>query len=116
MPSQSPFEQRQTELNPHRDADRERASEVAYSQLRQRGIEVEGTEDSDVLANLLSAVERFENAVIAMGGDRMVNEPDTEEPENEQFVRPRRNDDEPLEAYTNRLLEAADRLESSRPA
>ena len=114
MPSPSPFEKRQTELNPHRDADRERASEVAYSQLRQRGVDVDGSEDSDELANLLSAVERFENVVIALGGDRMVNEPDTDEPENEEFVRPQRRADEPLGAYTRRLLAAADELESTR--
>ena len=114
MPSPSPFEQRQTELNPHRNADRERASEVAYSQLRQRGVDVDGSEDSDELANLLSAVERFENVVIALGGDRMVNEPDTDEPENERFVRPQRNADEAIGAYTRRLLAAADELESSR--
>jgi hypothetical protein len=42
MTSPTPFEERQSDLNPHRDADRERASEVAYSQLRQRGVEIDG--------------------------------------------------------------------------
>ena len=112
MSSPTPFEERQTELNPHRDADRERASEVAYSQLRQRGVEVDGSEESDALADLLSAVERFEMTVSLLGGDRMVNAPDSDEPEDEDFVLPQRRGDEPLQGYTRRILEAADELAS----
>ena len=112
MSSPSPFEERQNELNPHRDADRERASEVAYSQLRQRGVEVDGSEESDALADLLSAVERFETTVSLLGGDRMVNAPDSDEPEDEDFVLPQRRGDEALQAYTRRIMVAADELAS----
>ena len=60
--SRPPFEERQHELNPHRDEDRAHAAEMAYSQLKQRGISVTGDESADDLASLLEAVERFEGA------------------------------------------------------
>ena len=76
MPS---YEDRQSELNPHRDADRARATEVAYAQLRQRGLDVSDEESSDDLATLLSAVERFEVAVSWSGGDLLVHSLDTDQ-------------------------------------
>ena len=84
------YEDRQNELNPHRDADRARATEVAYAQLRQRGLDVSDEESSDDMATLLSAVERFEEAVSSIGGDRMVHSLDTDEHEDESLVLPRR--------------------------
>lgn len=102
---------RDQELNPHRDADRERASVVGAAQLRQRGIDVDESESSDALATLLSAVERFESAVSALGGDRMVNSLDTDEHDDESLVLPQRRGDERVADYANRVGAAADALE-----
>jgi hypothetical protein len=104
-------EDRDQDLNPHRDADRERASAVAASQLRHRGIDVdEQRESSDDMAALLSAVERFEAAVSALGGDRMVNSLDTDQHDDEALVLPRRRADESLTAYAARVNRATDDL------
>ena len=114
MPS---YEDRQSELNPHRDADRARATEVAYAQLRQRGLEVSDDEGSDDLATLLSAVERFEEAVSAIGGDRMVHSLDTDQHDDESLVLPRRRGDESVADYARRVYDAAERiLERKREA
>jgi hypothetical protein len=107
MPS---YEDRQNELNAHRDEDRARATEVAYAQLRRRGIDVDGEESSDDLATLLSAVERFEEAVSSIGGDRMVHSLDTDQHDDESLVLPQRRADERLSAYARRVYDAADRL------
>ena len=104
------FEESQRALNPHRDDDVRRATQSVVAQLVQRGIEASEREDSDQLASLLSAVERFETAVAARGGDSMTNAPDSRRPDNRAFVLPRRHADETLEAYTQRVGEAADAL------
>ena len=111
MPS---YEDRQSELNPHRDADRARATEVAYAQLRQRGIDVRDDESSDDLATLLSAVERFEEAVSSIGGDRMVHSLDTDQHDDEALVLPRRRGDEGVGEYARRVYDAADRVLARR--
>ena len=110
MSNPSPYEQRQSELNPHRAEDRDRASEVAYAQLRQRGVDVDGSEPAEELATLLSAVERFEEMVSAVGGDRMTNSLDTDDPDDDAFVLPQRREDEKLTAYADRIMAAAEKL------
>ena len=109
MGNMSP-EERDQALNPHRDDDRRRASAVAASQLRHRGIDVDESESSDELAALVSAVERFESAVSALGGDRMVNSLDTDEHDDESLVLPARRGDESLADYRGRVEAAAERL------
>ena len=106
----TPSDDRDQDLNPHRDADRARASSVAASQLRHRGIDVDERESSDDMAAVLSAVERFETAVSALGGDRMVNSLDTDQHEDESLVLPRRRADESLTAYATRVTRAAEKL------
>jgi len=107
------FEEAQRDLNPHRDADVQRAATVIVGQLMQKGVDASGDEDPDQLASLLSAVERFEAAVEARGGDTMINTPESKRPEHRAFVVPRRNADEPLEAYVGRVNEAAEKLETN---
>jgi hypothetical protein len=104
---------REEELHPHRAEDREHATALAAKQLRQRGIAVDFDESSDGLADLLSAVESFERAVSLLGGDGMVDSPDTTDPDNPDQVLPRRHDDESLRAYTRRVRNEASRLETS---
>src|SRR5207247_3632450 len=70
----------------------ERAAAVAEvaARLRSRGIALTGAEDPGDLADLLSAVERFEAAVEAHGGDLMVDDLKSSQPDDRHFVVPRR--------------------------
>ena len=111
--SRPPFEERQEALNPHREEDRAHAAEMAYSQLRQRGIQVTGEENAEDLASLLEAVERFEAAVSALGGDRMTNAPDSAQPDDPRLVIPVRSDDERVTDYTRRVERATEELGGS---
>jgi hypothetical protein len=80
-------------------------AEVA-ARLRRRGVVVTGAEPPDDLANLLTAVERFEAAVEAHGGDLMVDDLKSPEPDDRHFVLPRRQHGEAVRAYVVRIDEA----------
>jgi len=75
--------------------------------LRHRGIALTGSEKPDELADLLSAVERFESAVEAHGGDLMVDDLKSSRPDDRHFVLPRRAQAESVRAYMVRIDEAA---------
>jgi hypothetical protein len=69
-----------------------------------------GNESDDELADLWSAVDRFESIVEIRGGDTMTNAPDSAEPDNPVFVLPERKAREVASDYTRRILEAATNL------
>jgi hypothetical protein len=81
------------------------AAEVA-DRLRRRGITVTGAERPGDLADLLSAVERFEASVEAHGGDLMVDDLKSPQPDDRHFVLPRRSQGESIRAYIGRIDEA----------
>lgn len=110
--SRSP--ERDNDLNPHRQEDEQRNAEIVAATLAARGAGVDGSENPEQLVQLLEAVERFENAVMAAGGDRMVDDPDSPSPDDPAFVLPRRRDDESVGAYTIRVERAAEELERGR--
>jgi hypothetical protein len=85
------------------------AAEVT-ARLRTRGITVTGAENPEDLVNLLSAVERFEAAVEAHGGDLMVDDLKSAQPDDRHFVVPRRGRGEALRAYIGRIDEATTQL------
>jgi hypothetical protein len=97
-------------LNPHRVEERAAASLETAARLHSRGIEVTGHEDSEDLADLLSAVERFEEWVEARGGDLMVDDLNSSEPDDPHFVVPPREPGEPLRSYIARIDAATARL------
>src|SRR5437867_1201580 len=97
-------------LNPHRGEEQARARQHTLDLLERRGVRLTGAETDDELANLWSAVERFENTVEARGGDSMTNAADSAEPENPLFVLPERGSRESAGDYARRILEAANRL------
>ena len=97
-------------LNPHRDEEQERAREHTADVLARRGVLLFGDESDDELAELWSAVDRFELVVELRGGDTMTNSPDSSEPDNPAFVLPERKAGEAAGNYTRRILEAAARL------
>ena len=97
-------------LNPHRAEEQARARERNQDVLGQRGVRMFGTETDDELADLWTAVDRFESVVEARGGDTLTNAPDSAEPDNPAFVLPERKDREGVPAYVQRILAAADQL------
>lgn len=108
-PSQS-WEARQRALNPDRDRELESVSMSVASTLRARGVELTGEEGSEQLVEMLDAVERFEAAVSEAGGDNMINDPNSADPQEEAFVLPRRAADESPVEYAKRVSKAARRL------
>ena len=89
---------------------RKLATAEVTARLRSRGIEVTGDEQPEALADLLSAVERFEQAVEAHGGDLMVDDLKSSLPDDVHFVVPRRARGEAVHSYIVRIVDAADRL------
>ena len=83
----------------------ERAAAVAEvtARLRRRGITVTGGENPEELVDLLSAVERFEAAVEAHGGDLMVDDLKSSRPDDSHFVVPRRAPGEVVRTYIGRI-------------
>jgi hypothetical protein len=97
-------------LNPHRGEEQSRAREHAVEILAARGVLLTGDESDDDLADLWSAVDRFESVVEARGGDTMTNAPDSSEPDNPAFVLPERKARESAGDYARRILQAASEL------
>lgn len=98
------------ELNPHRAEEQQRARERAEDVLGQGGVLLLGDESDDDLADLWSAVDRFESVVEARGGDTLTNAPDSDQPDNPAFVLPERKAREPVREYIRRILQAAEAL------
>lgn len=95
-----------------RDESRAVAQEVV-NRLGHRDVPLTGDEDPAELADLLSAIEGFERAVQAAGGDLMVDSPESSQPERPEWVVPRRWDDEAIAPYTDRVRQATARVEST---
>jgi hypothetical protein len=106
----TPAEDLDAALNPHRAEDQARAREHNVDILGQRGVLLLGSETDDELADLWSAVDRFESLVEARGGDSFTNSPDSAGPDNPAFVLPERGAREPARAYIQRIHAAADQL------
>lgn len=105
------YEELERSLDPHRDEERAAAAAEVAARLRQRGISVTERENSEDLVNLLSAVERFEAAVEAHGGDLMVDDLRSVKPDDPHFVLPRRTPAEAIRAYVGRIDEATAQLQ-----
>jgi hypothetical protein len=104
------FEREQEELNPHREEERRRVAQETIARLTARGIMLTGRESPDELADLISAVENFEQEVDDHGGDLMVDDLRSTEPDDPHFVLPARHTGEGIGSYIARIDEAADHL------
>ena len=105
-----PYEQDQGDLNPNRlDEERHARLEAEY-RLRERGIQVTPADTDEEVADLLEAIERFEAAVEARGGDLFVDRIGSSEPENPAFVPPERQPGESASDYRRRIEGAAGHL------
>ena len=98
------------DLNPHRRDDQARVAAEVRGNLHQRGVDIGDEEQGEDLVTLLEAVERFERARAALGGDSMINTPGTRQPERAEFVIPQRRADESLTQYAARIEAAAEEL------
>jgi hypothetical protein len=111
--SEESFEEQQEDLDPHRREERDGIALELVGRLRQKGVIITGRETSGHLDDLMTAIDRFEAAVISRGGDLLVNTPYSNPPENPDFVIPPRMPGEDAEAYAARINSAADRLETA---
>jgi len=98
------------------ERERRRAQEEHARWLGRRGVRLDGDEDGEELVNLREAIEQFEAVVEEQGGDLMVDEPvhlgqSPSQPDNHAFALPTRSDDESIEAYTERVIAAAEAAE-----
>ena len=107
-----------TSMDPNRDvgareSDVSRVGEQLSGRLSALGIDLDGDESPEQLVRLSEAIERFENAVEAAGGDLMVDEPprgQKPQPDGPDFALPRRNADESIDMYIGELEAAAEKL------
>ena len=98
------------ERDERREREITRATMVAIGQLERRGIHVRDDANPDLVADLLEAVERFEGAVSARGGDSMINALDSSDPARRRYVIPERRAVEGLRRYAVRIRQATDEL------
>jgi hypothetical protein len=93
------------------DEELKRATEHIATRLRALGIWLSGTEHTEDLTRIEEAVERFEAAVEARGGDLMVDENPRgapSEPDDPHFALPLRSTHESIVAYLERIERATD--------
>jgi hypothetical protein len=116
-PRPGSFEDQQRALDPHRDEELQGVEAEVAGRLRSRGVYLTGQETPDDMADLLDAVERFEGAVEAHGGDLFVDTPASaasgsrvSQPDNPAYVLPKRAPQESVARYLVRVSEATDRL------
>lgn len=95
-----------------------RVSGELANRLERLGIRVSGAERPEELLDMVDAVERFETAVEARGGDLMMDEgPDgqTTEPDDRHFALPIRREHESVADYIERLERATDEVRAHPP-
>ena len=92
-------------LDPHRKEERTAAARELAAKVRARSITLTGRETAEQLSDLLDAVERWETAVEAAGGDLYVDEGGSQ-PDNPAFALPRRAAHETVPDYIARLARA----------
>src|SRR5215207_2740349 len=100
------------------DAERDRIARDIAGRLFTRGVDVRDDDSNDDVTAIEEAVERFEDAVQAKGGDLMVDEPprgQEGQPDNARFRLPLRHADESASRYVERLARAADDLRPRPP-
>jgi len=113
--SRDDYEELEGALDPHRAEQRDAVVAEIAVQLRDRGIALTGAERPEDIADLLAAVQRFEAAVQAHGGDLMVDDLKSPQPDDAHFVLPRRAHGEVIRAYLGRIDEATARLRRHPP-
>ena len=109
-PISSTDEPHERDLNRHRGAEQRDAKTEELARLHARGINIDTSAPAESIVDILEAVELFERAVAARGGDLMIDTPPVREPDNPEFVLPRLGEDESLADFARRIRTAAARL------
>lgn len=104
------FEAEQEDLDPHRRQERKAAAEELAGRIRTKGVRLQGNESSAELDDILTAIDEFESAVMARGGDLMSNSPDSTDPTNPEYVVPQRKAGESVADYVGRVRSAGGNL------
>lgn len=104
------YEELEGRLDPHRAEERAVTAAEVAARLRARGVTTSGRDQPEDLADLLSAVERFETTVESHGGDLMVDDLKSSQPDDPHFQLPRRAPAEAIRAYIGRIDEATAQL------
>ncbi|HVE32649.1 MAG TPA: hypothetical protein VNC18_03735 [Gemmatimonadaceae bacterium] len=94
--------------SPARAEERNAVRDELEGRLIRSGVLLSGAESDEQIVALADAVESFEAARAAAGGDSMINTQESTQPEDPHYVLPRRRDDEPVEQYVIRLRDAAE--------
>lgn len=95
-----------------------RVSNEFVSHLSGLGIHLNGTERPEDLADILEAVERFEDAVQSRGGDLMMDEGPaghTTAPDDPHFALPVRQEHGSVAEYLEELARATDEVRRHPP-
>ena len=95
-----------------------RVAQDMAGRLRARGVETSDTDSPIEIAAILDAVEAFEGAVMARGGDLMMDEPPVRgfaQPDDRHFLLPRRSADETVAHYVRRLVAATATVRNHTP-
>ena len=106
----APYEREQRDLNPNRTEEERHARQEAEYRLSERGVRVDRGDTDEEVADLLDAIERFEAAVEAKGGDLFVNRIGSSEPEDPAYVPPERREADAASDYRLRIERATDAL------
>jgi len=109
------YEQFERTLDPHRAEEQRAAARETTARLRDRGVDISEHEAPEDLAFLLEAVERFETEVESQGGDLMMDDLRSSEPDDPRYVLPARAPHERLRDYAERIDAAAARLRHHPP-
>lgn len=94
-----------------------RVSNEFVGRLSRLGIRLNGNERAEDLVNLVEAVERFEAAVEARGGDLMMDEGPrgASMPDDPHFALPMRAEHESVSDYLERLAHKTDEVRRHPP-
>jgi hypothetical protein len=96
--------------SPARADERNGVRDELEARLIRSGVMLNGSETDEQILDIANAVEAFEAARAAAGGDSMVNTPESSQPEDPHYVLPRRRDDESVEQYVTRVRDAAESI------
>jgi hypothetical protein len=95
-----------------------RVTKEIAGKLEARGMEVLDSDSPEDVVRMLEALEGFENAVEAAGGDLMMDEPPSNqkgEPDDPHFLLPKRKGGEAATGYLERLTAATVAARKHKP-
>ncbi len=101
---------KEDDRNPQRREERAHVREELVARLDEHSVWLSGDESDEEIVAMMNAVEAFEACVARLGGDSMVNTPESSDPDEERFVLPMRRDDESVSNYLDRLASATQEL------